>query len=769
MSDLLEPGRHTEIHRRIAAALAELVPDDPSLPPHPYLRRHLAEHAARGQVLDDAHVPPALLPWESSLEVRRLLAAGDAGSAGSPWLRAWARLEPFSRNVDPLSRATSLGLAHHAAGAQAGGTQPPAPEAFAQAPVTPVWSEGCSPDSVWLVTQSRATALTTVEGTGARYGPLVVAGDGQGQLHTLRRDGSTARAPLHVHRGAVTHLLALPGSGLVATGSTDGSVAVVDVLQGRLAFEAVPRRPRTWVSSLALYRPAGHTPVLLAAFSDGHLAALHPAVFHPADVALPLLSGDSPLLCAVASPGGEQLLLFTRNDEVHGFDGHTTQLLSRHGARVRTLVALPAPGQYAVADEQGQVSVHRADRPTEPGPSVQHGQRTSVTSLMVTEVDGHPGLLSAGGDGTVCLWRLPDLASAGRQLTAHTESVTALSQVGLTRPRLVTAGADCTVRSWPLTTRTFRNAPRAWDRITASALCPSAPYVLATARVRRINVRNIRTTDEPRTVLTGHTATALAWTRVNGKLHLAAALEDNRIILIDPRRPPGDNPAFRPAYELAGHFQPALALVPLPGADTDLLASASTDGRVCVWDLRTEELLAGFPDHRFSVRCLATHRGREGVLLASGGSDGNVRLWDVRRLTQHGPTIKCGQHFVNGLAIGQAGDQELLVASAGQDATLKVWNAGSGEQTGQFSPGDGELSAVAALALPTGHSLFAAAGKTSIHVWDPSANRRLLQIVTGESITRLETVPDRESNGGSLLLATGETCTMLFRLHHDRI
>lgn len=57
-----EPLTHEQIHRQIAEALASLVSDDPQTPPHPYISRYLAQHAARGHVLDDAHVPPQFCP-----------------------------------------------------------------------------------------------------------------------------------------------------------------------------------------------------------------------------------------------------------------------------------------------------------------------------------------------------------------------------------------------------------------------------------------------------------------------------------------------------------------------------------------------------------------------------------------------------------------------------------------------------------------------------------------------------------------------------------
>ncbi|MFF9819058.1 WD40 repeat domain-containing protein [Streptomyces sp. NPDC014006] len=765
MNDPQQHDRHAEIHRQIATALAELVPDDPSIPPHPYLRRHLAEHAAHGQVLDDEHVPPALLPWESSLTVRRLLAAtGDQGP-GSRWLQAWALLEPYARNVDPLSRASSLRLAHHKAAPSREDST--GPDTFDQSPVTPVWSDGTTPDNVWLVNGTPMSALATVRGESGRR-PLVMAGDERGLLHALHHDGNTAYAPLHVHDGKITQILALPGDRMVATGSNDGSVAIVDAVQGQMVMRAVPRRPGTWVSSLALYRPADHTAVLLAAFSDGYLASLHPAVFHTVDVELPTLDEDRCLLSALPAPDSRsEWLLFAQHDRVYCFNGRWSRPLSRHAGRVRSIVALPTAGHYAVADEQGYLSLWEATQGGRAKQTALQQRSSAITSLLVSEMGTEPALLSTKADGGVCLWALPHLDPIGMSLPGRASPVTALTSIaGRRQPLLVTAGADGTVRSWPLSRETFQTAPARWDRVTASALSPGQPPVLATARAARISLGDVYRASEPRTVLKGHVASALAWPRLHGRPHLAAALDDSRIVLTDP-----DDAQAGILAELHGHHLPATTMVPLADTDADRLASGSADGSVCVWDLRSTTLLAKFRDHRFSVRCLATHRNTRGLYLASGGSDGAVRVWNVRQLQQHGPTIKCGQFFVNDIAFGTStgDDRRMLVASAGQNGTLKLWDALTADQVGQLSPGDGELTAVTALALPAGRRLFAAAGRTSIHVWDPAADRRLLQIVTGETITALKSVGDRQSTDASLLLATGEAGTSVFRLHHDRI
>ncbi|GEB62503.1 WD40 repeat domain-containing protein [Streptomyces gardneri] len=772
MTDHQEGGQpHIDVHRRIAAALADLVPADAGVPPHPYLRRHLAEHAARGQVLDDAHVPPALLPWESSRAVRRLLATDDGNPEDSRWLRTWAGLEPFARTVDPVSLMTSLQLAHSIAGYS--DAQSSRPAAFVDPPVTLEWSDKPTLPRPWGITRYTVKAMAAVQDFLGRIA-LTAAGDDRGNLHVLRPDGSNAYAPLSVHDGIIEHLLALPG-GIVVSGGTDGSVHVIDARHGRHLAEAVPRRPGTWVSSLTLYRPPNHPPVMLAAFSDGHLAALNIGTFHATEVALPEHLSYPPVLTGLPTPEGWDTLLYTQHDEVLSFDGTRSTHQLRTAARIRALVALPASASFAVGDEAGNLllgtpgtigaaaAVRTADIGQQATPP---SRKAAVTALMVTQVDRQTALVASDAHGTVQFWELPDFRPIGNPLPAHTEPITALSSLPLgTTELLLTAGADCTLRSLQLTAEALSAAPPVRERITASSLSPTIPHLLATARAGCVAIRDIATQQSASTILDSVDVTALAWPGINGTQHLAVALEDNRILVIDPTHPDSD-----PLHELSGHDLPARTLVSLSAPQADLLASAGPDGRICLWNLRTGDLLADFPDHDLSVQCLATTRTHDSLLLASGGKDGNLRVWDTHTLEQRGHTIRCDQFTVNDLAFVPGPDGMLTLASAGQDGSLKLWNAVSGSQVGHFDADDGELSAVTALTLTAQRQVLVAAGRSSIHVWEMTQGaRKLLQIVTGRPIRALRTVADRRRDQSSLLLATGDDGTSVFRLHLDRI
>jgi hypothetical protein len=94
------------IHSRITLSLADLVRKHLPYAPHPYVRRHLVEHAARGEVLDDAHIPIAFLEWDTS----RLLESYLAQRSAEPQKRAlcaWARIERHLGGIDVISQRGS--------------------------------------------------------------------------------------------------------------------------------------------------------------------------------------------------------------------------------------------------------------------------------------------------------------------------------------------------------------------------------------------------------------------------------------------------------------------------------------------------------------------------------------------------------------------------------------------------------------------------------------------------------------------------------------
>ncbi|MFE7077376.1 WD40 repeat domain-containing protein [Streptomyces sp. NPDC057620] len=769
MSDASDE-RQAAIHRQIAERLAELVPSDPALPPHPYLRRYLAEHAAQGHVLDDDHMPLALLAWESSSQVRRLLAAEAAESEPdeSRWLQAWATLEPFARNVDPLSRLCSLSLARYAAAvpAQTRREERRTLPHLNSVPITPLWSDRVAPTPAWTAGSTEVTALALLERQRSRAA-LVAAGDDVGTLRLLRLDGRLVHLLLSLHSGAITHLLPLGGS-LLITAGTDGHVVAVQVEEnGQLTQQVITHRQHTWVSSLTTYHPHGSPRLLLAAFSDGTVEAFDIGRFQPQTLPLGKLTDSSALLCGIDTADAGPQLLLSMHDTVYRFDGTSTLPHSRHSGRVRALVALPELGQYAVGDEHSNVSLCdlRAESPVRTAPhdaSLKGGTAMPVTSLQLVAL-AQPALVSAAGDGTLRLWKLPGLKAIPGMLQAHTTPVNAMTALpGRASDRLLSSGADRIVRSWTVDEATFGQEPKAWNRVTASAVCPTPPHRLAVARASRVIIKDLPDGAEI-TRFKGRRVSALAWPQVGERRILAAAVGYS-IFCIDPETNQQASP------EMSGHLLPIRTLVTAPSAGGDLLASAGADGTVCVWQPTTGQRLARFADHDITVRCLATHHSASHRLLASGGSDGNIRIWDVDTLQQHGPTIKCDQNIINDLAFVTPGDGEPLIAAAGQDGTLKLWDPHSRRATRTLNCHDGEISAVTSLRLPFGRTALAAAGKTSIHVWDVAASAQpLLQIITGSPVKTLKTVQDPNESGSSILLASGEAGSMAFRLHHGQL
>jgi WD40 repeat protein len=159
---------------------------------------------------------------------------------------------------------------------------------------------------------------------------------------------------------------------------------------------------------------------------------------------------------------------------------------------------------------------------------------------------------------------------------------------------------------------------------------------------------------------------------------------------------------------------------------------------------------AGKDGHIGAVTAVAVHQG----LLASAGEDGTVRLWnlDSGRLRQ---TLRGHVGWVYALAISHLGD---LLASAGDDGTIHLWNTTTGTAVAALAGHSGRVRALAFAGAS--HLLVSGSEDGTVRVWETerSASERV-SLPIGVPVWSVAT-----DSAGELVACTGEDATV--RLYH---
>lgn len=88
---------------------------------------------------------------------------------------------------------------------------------------------------------------------------------------------------------------------------------------------------------------------------------------------------------------------------------------------------------------------------------------------------------------------------------------------------------------------------------------------------------------------------------------------------------------------MIGHQGPIQSLAFSPTGD--LLASASSDCSIRLWDTASRTLVGRVPAHNEQIRTIDFRA--DGKVLISGGDDGVIKLWDVHSILEaSGKTVR---------------------------------------------------------------------------------------------------------------------------------
>jgi WD40 repeat protein len=196
----------------------------------------------------------------------------------------------------------------------------------------------------------------------------------------------------------------------------------------------------------------------------------------------------------------------------------------------------------------------------------------------------------------------------------------------------------------------------------------------------------------------GHKSSISSVIQVSQRV-LASASYDNKICLWDV-----DGVLLS---SLTGHTEYVECLTRI---DANTIASGSRDDTVRIWDITTGQCTKVIK-HRYDINALLYHA--EAGLLITGADDKTIRCWNIT----NGQCVKelVGHEFgITAFAELEHAFGKCRLATGSVDRTIRIWDMATGKPTMVM---EGDKATISSLAY-LGRNILASCADTCLRVWD---------------------------------------------------